>query len=100
MKKLNKIKNIIEIDLEIRSCKFAITQTTSQSRNSHCNCRKLLMRQDFFFLVKNPMNNYYYLILILGQMKHYSENSHGRPQNVGETRVIYPKLMKMEKNMS
>ena len=63
---------IIEIDLEIRSCKFGITQTTTQSRNSQCNCKKLLTRQDlFFFLVKNPMNNY--LIFILGQMKHYSE---------------------------
>ena len=58
MKKLNQVKNLIEIDLEIRSCKFGITQTTTQSRNSQCNCKKLLARQDlFFFLVKNPMNN-------------------------------------------
>ena len=41
------------------------------------------------------MNNY--LILILGQMKYYSENSHDRPQNFGETCVIYPKLINMEK---
>ena len=33
MKKLNQVKNLIEIDLEIRSCKFGITQTTTQSKN-------------------------------------------------------------------
>ena len=33
MKKLNQVKNLIEIDLEIRSRKFGITQTTTQSKN-------------------------------------------------------------------
>ena len=57
-KKLNQVKNLIEIDLEIRSCKFGITKTTTQSRNSQCNCKKLLTRQDLiFFLVKNPMKH-------------------------------------------